>query len=497
MIYPAVLVLVGSLHGPGLSPDSVGYVAAARSFAESGALLTISGEPMTIWPPGFPVILGSFLRWGLDLEATVVGLNVICVMLSVALSYLLAKETLASSPLGTLGALVVSASASTASLFRMLWTEPSFIVLTLLTLVILARGFRKGRIAWWEIVTIGIAVALATSIRFVGVTLIPVVALGAFLSRRSLGWVKAAVSGIAAGGIASIGFGLVAIRNLSFGASPLGDRSPSGLSLMIVLFQSVRTVGSYLAPSSWILVAAAIGAALACLMIYAVWRAFWQRDAALIVISVFTVSYWVMLWYSQFATRIDPISDRLTAPIFAPMVILVTYGVRELGCFTERNVERFLVDSRMRKVLTSFGATVLMAALVFSGAVGLTNAWRDARVGIGYNNIASRNSPLALALVDLPPQTGIAASDAAKAYWTSGRSPITQMPRDGYYWSPEETAKDLRSFGNRVARGEVKYVAVFNGYTLLTPQTSPEVGIDMRLIATFEDGSLYEVGARS
>ena len=49
---------------------------------------------MTIWPPGSPVILGSFLRWGLDLEATVVGLNVICVMLSVALSYVVTMPKL-------------------------------------------------------------------------------------------------------------------------------------------------------------------------------------------------------------------------------------------------------------------------------------------------------------------------------------------------------------------------------------------------------------------
>ena len=496
IIYPAVLVQVGLVQGPGLSPDSVGYAAAARSFAQSGAFLTISGESLTIWPPGFPAIFGFLLRLGFDLEATVVALNVICVMLTVYLSYQLAKEILASRPLGILCAAVVSMWASTSSLFRMLWTEPSFIVLSLLALVIVARALRRGRIAWWGIVTISIAVALATSIRFAGVTLIPVVALGAYFASDSRDRFRAWASGIATGGVASLGLAWVAIRNLSLGASALGDRSASGLSLITVLIQSVLTVGSFLVPQSWTVVATAIGAVLAVTMMHAVWRAFRQRDRALMLISAFAVIYWLMLWYSQLATRIDSISDRLASPIFAPMIILVIYGARELGPITGRRPARSLGDSRVREALTACGAAALMATWLISGGLGFTGALHDARVGIGYNSIASRNSPLALALVDLPPEAGVAASDAAKAYWTSGRSRIIQAPRAGHYWSPEETASDLRSFGGKVARGEVNYIAVFDDYTLLTPKTSPGAGIYMRLVATYEDGSLYEVSAR-
>lgn len=493
IIFPAVSVLSGSRHGPGLSPDSLGYVAAARSFAESGSLLTISGETMTIWPPGFPIVLGALLRLGLDLEATVVGLNVIFVMLTIALSYILALEALSSRALATLTALVVSVSPSTGRVFRMLWTEPPFMVLTLLVLVILVRACRIARITWWEIVIVGAAVALATSIRFVGFTLIPIAAFGALIASRSRGRARATASAFAAGGIASIGLAAVALRNLGLGAAALGDRSPSDLSLLGVLFQSVRTVGSYLVPRSWMWIAVSIGVLLVMIMAYALWRAAMERESGLLLMSFFVGLYWAMLWYSQIATRIDSIGDRLTAPIFTPMVILVISGVRELGGVLQQHSGRLLGGSRVRGALAGFAAAFLVMALLGSLAQSVSSAWRDARTGIGYNGITSRNSPLALAIGDLPAEAGVASNDAAKAYWVSGRSSIAPMPRVGHYWSAADTARDVEALRMLVASGTVDYVAIFGDYQVLTPASSSQAGIEMRLVATFEDGALYEV----
>lgn len=493
VLYPATLVVIGSRHGPGLSPDSVGYLAAARSFARTGELLTISGEPMTIWPPGLPVMLGTLMRLGVDVEAAAVALNVVGVALSVALTYLLAVETLRSRPLATLCAAIVSVSTSTVGVFTMLWSEPSFVVLTLVALVVLAHAGRRGDIRWWEVVALGVAASLATTIRFVGFTLIPVIALASFVvAGRSRSRIRAVMVGVTAGGLASIGLVAVVVRNVSLGASALGNRSPSGLSLTSVLRASLETVGAYVVPRGPAPLLLAIGVPLALLMSFAVWRALRLKDIPLVILSGFTVAYWVMLWYGQIATRIDVITDRLTAPIFTPMVILAIHGCREWG--------RALVGngwwSRMRErrlgtVAVGGGIVALVGTLTFSAILGMGQTWRNARDGNGYNSIAVRESPMGQAIVDLPADTGVAASDQAHAYWISGRR-IAPMPQQGRYWTPEDTANATRLLSQRVRQEEVGFLVIFDGYTVITPETSTAMGIEMHLVAAFADGAIYE-----
>lgn len=493
VLYPAALVVIGSRNGPGLSPDSVGYLAAARSFARTGELLAISGEPMTIWPPGLPVMLGTLMRLGVEVEAAAVTLNVVAVALSVALTYLLAVETLRSRPLATLCAAIVSLSTSTVGVFTMLWSEPSFVVLTLVTLVVLAHAGRRGDIRWREVVVMGVAASLATSIRFVGFTLIPVIALASFVvAGRSRSRIRAAIIGVAAGGLASIGLVAVVVRNVSLGASALGDRSPSGLSLTSVLRASVETVGAYVVPRGPAPLVLAIGVPLALLMIYAVWRALRLKDTPLVILSGFTVAYWLMLWYSQIATRIDGITDRFTAPIFTPMVIIAIHGCRELGRALVRN--RWwsrAQERRLGTVAVGVGIVALVGTLTFSAVLGMGQAWRNARDGVGYNTIAVRESPMGQAIVDLPVDAGVAASDQARAYWISERR-IIPMPQPRHYWSPEDTARATRSLSERVRRGEVGFLVIFDGYTVITPETSPGMGIEMHPVADFADGTIYE-----
>lgn len=51
-----LLVLVATARGPGLGPDSLKYILLARSLAE-GRGFTLAGEPVTHFPPAYPVLL--------------------------------------------------------------------------------------------------------------------------------------------------------------------------------------------------------------------------------------------------------------------------------------------------------------------------------------------------------------------------------------------------------------------------------------------------------
>jgi hypothetical protein len=253
----------------------------------------------------------------------------------------------------------------------------------------------------------------------------------------------------------------------------------------------VRTLGSYGVPSSLPLLATAVGAVLACFVLHAAWRIARERTPALVVVAAFVAVYGLSLGYGQIATTIDPVNQRLVAPIFAPMLILAIHGLRDL----QGRLVGSPLPGRLAATLRVGAAGTLLAASAVSMAQGVRFAVDASRHGIGYNRIAARTSPLALALAGLPAHAGIAASDAAQAYWTSGRSPIVQMPRAD---RPARTAERVRIFADRIEEHAVTYLAFFEkDEAVLTPEALASPGIRMRRVGRFADGTLWEATPRS
>ena len=308
------IVFVASRQGPGMSSDSVFYASAARAFAATGELVTYSGAPLAAWPPGFPLTLGWAIRLGLDLESFATALNLACVALVVLLTYQLAVVTLKSSGLALLSALLVSAAASTVRVFSMLWTEPVFAVLVLVTLVVLAHAAGEMETNWYWLLIVAVAVTVATLFRFAGFALIPVVALGVALAFRRRGWIRAVSIGFAAAVAASVGMLLVLYRNLLLGGSLLGTRAPNPHSARQILWASFADLSQYLLPVKTAL-ATEVGILIAVLLLFAVWRIVRARNLGLLVVAAFVVIYWPFLWYSAFSAGIDLPNERLTSPI--------------------------------------------------------------------------------------------------------------------------------------------------------------------------------------
>jgi len=494
MAIPALLVLAANRLGPGISPDSVNYASAARSLAQSGQLITYEGRPLTIFPPGLPVILGTAERLGIDLQATSIALNVVCVAAGVLLSYLLAARSLASRGWAVVVAAVVSVSWSTISIYSMLWTEPLFTTLTLLVLLVLARALQRRTISWWEILLIGTAVSLATTIRFVGFTLLPAVTLGVFFAVRSRGWVRAAGMALITGGLSSIGLIFVTVRNIELGIAALGERSPSEISLLRVLKDTAVTLGLYgypsTIPSAWLTVG--VGMLLAALLVYGLIRALILNASAVILLGGFTGVYWLSLWYSQFATTIDAINPRLTVPVFTPMLVIAAFATRDIWSRLAES-RGLSLGSGARRILAIGVIGLLLLSLSLNAFRSARTAYFAAATGIGFNSEASLSSPLATALTGLP-QGGIAATNSWLAYWTSGRSPITQIPRQDHYWPPEKSAADLATLKMAVDTGQITFLAFFDqDLTALAPDALEDAGIPLTFVRSYEDGSLYEV----
>ena len=80
IIISVAFVLYATAHGVGITPDSVSYASSAQSFASSFSFTQFDGLPLTLFPPGFPAVLGVFLALGLSFQFTAVLVGVLALV---------------------------------------------------------------------------------------------------------------------------------------------------------------------------------------------------------------------------------------------------------------------------------------------------------------------------------------------------------------------------------------------------------------------------------
>ncbi len=485
--YPTVLVLWAGRQGPGMWSDSVNYAFGARSFALVGEVNGWAGGPLTLWPPGLSMLLGSMVRLGIDLEVAAVGVNAVCVASMVYLTFLLARSVLDSSELGLLAAGLVGVSASTLRVFAWLASECPFIVLTLIVLLLCVEAVRSGKFGWPRVIALGALVSVATIVRLAGLWLIPVALLSAVMALHRSGWRRTLVTAGATTVTCTIGLATVALRNASVGAPPLGVREAATSGALSLVTGTVATLGRYVVPFNWTVPAVAVGVALLLLLTYSLESARRRAENGALLVGFFTALYLALLTYSQVAASVSPTNARLAAPAFAPLVIATIFAVRD-------------VHRRVRgrsKVAVGFvpagSALIAIMCIAVSLVEGLAYAHSAASQGLGYNSVASRSSPLALSLRDLPHEANIAATDDAKAAWVSGRIIAMRLPRLESAGVLEQSDESVEWAVKRVNDGSVGYIAFFDdpGIHSISPQALLAAGATIQQTSVFEDGSLW------
>jgi hypothetical protein len=477
VLYPVLAVLLAVRLGPDVQWDSAVYASAARSLATEGRLVDFNGHELTVFAPGLPVLLALTTRIGVSIQVATVLLDVVGVAAYVLLTYLVGSSVLRSRRSGLLCAGVVAASSSTLTIFVGLATEPLFMVLSMTALLLVVRVCQRGRLGWWQLVSIGAIVSAATTVRFVGFTLIPVTCLGVYLATRDRTRTRCLALVAAAGAASVVGLLLVAARNVGLGSAPLGPRNASGQSDGTIISDTLSVLGRWTAlASGWF-------AVLLGLVILGIARMARSRDAPALVVGSFVAVYWPCLWLSELTTTITPVGVRMAAPAFAPMVIVVAYAVRGMpwGRWSTARV---------------LGGAVLAASVSLSVLSGVGFAVVAARHGLDYNSVAERSSPLAAAVDDLPADAGVAAFDGPELYWTTGRTDITPVPWVNFYNRRPAALAQLAELEHAARSGRVDYVVAFDTDVdsgAFTPQELVRAGIPLREVRHFADGSLWAV----
>ena len=485
-LVPALLVWLSTPRGSGLSQDSVSYLAAARSLAAGDGLLTYTGDPLTLFPPGLPLVLGLAESAGWQAQSAAVAVNAVCAALIVVGAYRLARGC----GLGLVGAFAVatftSLSSATVSVFAWLWTEPLFAVLVLGALILLVGMIRRQEVRWGPVIGVGLLVSAATGVRYVGLVMIGIAALGAWLALRDgprhLRWRWVAI----VAGLSSTGLLVVAARNLALGSGPLGERYPGTRTLEGALEATIEVLGSYVAPPQATLLTAEAGVLVAVLLGVGAWLAVVRRDGPVTLLAAVVVIYLAAIVWSQAATRLDMASTRLLAPAFVPLVVVAAYALRE----TVQSMADQLGRPASR-VLWGLVGTVFVLAVAASLLQGLRFV-SDARAnGIGLAEPATA-SELAAAVAELPVETGAASNDPWLVYLRVGEPPVLPLPPSAGEWPPDRVAADTQRLAAAVRSGSVTHAAVFDGGGAIEPlETLGAEGIVATPVSELADGTLY------
>lgn len=155
----AFVFLSTSRYGAGLSPDSVGYIGTARNLTIGAGFNSYDGAPVVVWPPLYPALLalvsGIFKGDPLFLANV---LNALIFGLIVYVGGVLTFKHLSTFPaLAFVGTLAILVSIPLFQVSVMAWSEPLFILLLLLSLLLANSYLYKNDIISLILLSLSVA----------------------------------------------------------------------------------------------------------------------------------------------------------------------------------------------------------------------------------------------------------------------------------------------------------------------------------------------------
>lgn len=177
-------------YGIGVSPDSAHYIGAARSLV-SGHGLRFNGRPFSHWPPLYPLLLAGFSFGRYDPLQTARALAAAFAALNMALvAWIAFRQSRESVGAGICAGLLFLLSPEMLHVQTMAWSEPPFLCLTLLALLLFSEWIGRSnapKASLAPLALAGLVLGLALVTRYVGVALLPPFLL-CIAIRRSLPW---------------------------------------------------------------------------------------------------------------------------------------------------------------------------------------------------------------------------------------------------------------------------------------------------------------------
>jgi len=136
-------ILVRTWHGPRIHGDAITYIRVAENLADGKGLLRLGGIWNSDHPPGWPLVLAGFELLGISARAVVRWLNPILFGTTILFAGMWLRTVCRSHMTVVVGVLAIGLFPIWHKLAAGYYSEPLFLLLTLISLVMLSR-FLQG-----------------------------------------------------------------------------------------------------------------------------------------------------------------------------------------------------------------------------------------------------------------------------------------------------------------------------------------------------------------
>jgi 4-amino-4-deoxy-L-arabinose transferase-like glycosyltransferase len=489
----AAAVLVLTRQGPGLSPDSVHYVAGARSLLAGRGFSYPDGggdyTPITAWPPLYSVALALPAIAGVDplagarvVDAVLLGLMLLIVGRAV---YARGGRSLAAALFAMLALLCMLA---VLLIYTMVWSESLFVLLTLCALVALAGHL--GQPSWWRLLPAAVAAGAAFMTRYPGIGLVAAGCLALLLWRKGGFWARLRDSA-AFGALACLPAFLWMTRNVETTGTSSGRRLAVHLIDSPHLREGLQTVSRWLVPArlaaglrAAVLCVLLVGAGTYCVLLWRRWRAGdggtpARQGGLLSVMLLFVLAYVASLMAAMMLVHPScDLGPRYLFPVLPVLVVVLTCAVADQ------------LHGRGGSTLARAAFGLLCVAIVASNLLQ-TVPWalRTGASGTGFLSPEWRQSPIIARLAALPPAVPVYSNRGEAVYILTGRSTYSLPHNDG----SERSAAELAALREALLeRGAVLayFTRVDRPYLLSREQL--EAALPLRTIFQAPDGVVYQ-----
>lgn len=486
----AIILIATQNFGAGLTPDSIGYLAATRSLLAGKGVLWYNGDPIDIWPPLYPVILAIVNKvFGGDFLTSVHVINAIFYGLIIYLSGISFFSHLMSFPsLAILGTIYVGLANSLFSVSAMAWSEPIFIIFLLIFILTINQYLQKGDINSFVILTLSVMMACLT--RYIGVTLI-ISGITIILTLRKNSLRNKVIFASIFSLISGFPLSLWLLRNYLIGGTIAGYREPSKYSLLNNISFTLEEISKWFLPEKLVklltddnLLLILILALGAVLFILSIWYRCQFNENLNIILTTgsFTLIYLSFLIYSATSIAFEKIENRYVSPVFIPIVLIGLLFIEVVREFL--NVKLKLSSQTTKRFITITLAILLLLPLSYT----TTNLkYWITQGGGGYNSKIWRESQTIAYLKNKPLQqyAKIYSNDPYVLYLYTN----TIAKTVGYI------KRELSSFEGSASNSTKAYLIWFNdshqGY-FDTPDALNSF-VNVSLLNQLGDGKIYTI----
>jgi len=492
--------------GIGLSRDSETYLAAARQLVAGKGFSIPSGsdasQPLTHYPPLYPIVLAGLAKLGLDVRSAARVLNMTMFAGSVLMAGLIFRRGLGLSRLASLmGAALVAASVDLLCTYSQVWSEGPFIFLMLAAWFLLGLFIDERRRA--TLIGAALAVALATLTRYAGLGL--AIACGAALliyGQRSL---RQRMADLALfGAISCMPIAAWFLRNITHTGSAANRQlifhPPDGKRL----HAGIETIADWMwpspSPNHWRMWSG-FGVGLALLVIAcasarnarADGRTGLAAKGAAGVVACFTVAY--LLFVLASVSFVDA-STQLDFRILAPLHLSLLIGIfAELARSSLPPTAGWW--SRAWPVILASAGGIVLAGQTIRSALWAHQADQE---GIGFVTRKWRDSDLVQYADKLPPGALIYSNRAALIRLNTDRA-VKSLPTmtDPSTLQPQARVHSRLLAVQHELENSDGYIFYF--HTMLHPEFIPEDqlvhDLNLELLHADSDGDVYQVRTKT